>query len=525
MIKILIIDDEPKVRKALKTLLNSLNVEIEILGEAENAIQGMKLLEQSKPDLLLLDVVMPGMDGFEMLLHLQEQDFYIAIISGYDNFNYAKKAISHNVVDYILKPFDKSDIKKVIDKVTELIHYRDSVSQIEREIVHKEKETAFRRQEKIKQKIYQGKSLNMQEQLDLSHYLTYEEWSLYIFTFRNYYSELIYKYQSDEGLVSYIVVKYFEELLDFNDIPNIVGSSFKKSHLVYWVLVPPYRLDDFQLDDILSALNTNLKMDGIAIKNNINVRRDELSEWIHRIENNIVHYNISLLSKQRILTMKDMVVIPLADKMLMEIIKFTNEIHFFASHGLYKQVWSMVEEHLDDWRNHQSLTIHIIYTFKSSILSVLNHTSLDNDDLDPFLFGMKIQLNLEVAKAYILSFVKDTLTNRELNENQLHQDRSEIIKKYIDLHYSESLSLAGLAKKFFVSKEYLATRYKNRFNMTVHQYIQQVRLYKAKELLEEDYKISNIALMVGYDNFSYFNKLFRRKFGLTPTEYREADKH
>lgn len=526
MIRVFIIDDEPKVRKALKTLLNSLEVGIEIVGEAENAIQGMQLVEQIKPDLLLLDVVMPGMDGLEMLFHLQEKDCQIVIISGYNDFNYVKKAINHNVVDYVLKPFDKSDIKKVIDKVIEQMKHRDAIRHMERVIIQKEKENTLRRQERIKQKIYQGKSLIMKEQIELPHYSTYGEWSLYIFFIRNYYSELVNKYQSDESLFSYIVVKYIEEILDSNGIPHIVGASIKKSHLVYWVSVPPFMLYDFQLEEILHALKKTLKVDGIAIKNSTHVRREDLSKAIRRIETNIIHLDISLLSEHRVLKMAEQQVISVSDEMLIEINKFTKEVHFFVSHGLRDQVLSVVNEHLMNWSNHQILTVHFFYMLKSSIASIFNHNSANDDELDPFLFGMKIQLNMNMASAYILRFVKDSLNSGDLQEQQVRQDRIEIIKQYIELHYSESLSLNDLAKKFYISKEYLATSFKKKFDTTVHQYIQKVRLNKSMDLLNEGhYRISNIALMVGYDNFSYFNKLFRREFGITPSEYRENKAH
>ncbi len=526
MIRVFIIDDEPKVRKALKTLLHKLDVGIEIVGEAESAIKGMELVEQLKPDLLLLDVVMPGMDGFEMLLRMKKQDCQIVIISGYDDFSYVKKAISHNVLDYVLKPFDMLDIKKVIEKVTDRIQHRDTISQMEKAFMYKENESSQRRQQAIKQKIYLGKSLIMQEQIDIPHYLAYEEWSLCLFTLRNYYSELIQRFQSDEELVSYIVVKYIEEILENNGIPHIVGTSTKKSHLVYWVLVPPYTLDDSQLAEILNALKENLKMNMIVIKNNFKVKRDELSDSIQKNENNIIHLNMSLFNKYRVITVTDELVIPLSDKMLIEINKFTKEFHFFIRHGLYDQGLSLIKEHLFQWGNQQFLTVHFIYMLKSSLVSILNITVLNDDDIDPFLFGMKIQLSINEATEYILRFIKDSLGTSSIQKSQLNQDRIEIIKQYIKLQYSEQLSLAELSKKFYISKEYLATSFKKKFNTTVHQYIQQVRLYKSKELLiKENYKISEVALMVGYDNFSYFNKLFRREFNITPSEYRESRVH
>src|SRR5665647_2614462 len=111
MIKVLIIEDEPKVRKALQTLLALSDYAIEIVGEGETGIKGLKLIEDLNPDLIFLDIVMPEMDGLEVLAHLQRKQEYrqVIIVSGFDDFNYAKQAISFNVIDYILKPFDQDD--------------------------------------------------------------------------------------------------------------------------------------------------------------------------------------------------------------------------------------------------------------------------------------------------------------------------------------------------------------------------------------------------------------------------------
>ena len=83
------------------------------------------------------------------------------------------------------------------------------------------------------------------------------------------------------------------------------------------------------------------------------------------------------------------------------------------------------------------------------------------------------------------------------------------------------MSLTELARTFFVSKEYMASSFKSEIGVTINQYIQHFRLQKAAELLEErSFRISDVALRVGFDNYSYFDKLFRKKYGHTPSEYR-----
>lgn len=97
------------------------------------------------------------------------------------------------------------------------------------------------------------------------------------------------------------------------------------------------------------------------------------------------------------------------------------------------------------------------------------------------------------------------------------------VKEYIDLFYHQELTLAGLAEQFYISKEYLASRFKQVYGCTVVRYIHRARLEAAKELLRQDeLSVSSIASAVGFDHFSYFNKIFKREYGMTPTQFRES---
>ncbi len=112
--KALIIEDERLAREELKLLLKDY-LEIEIIGEAKNGEEGLQKIKEHKPDLLFLDVSMPGMTGFEMLKHLEEIPRVI-FITAYDE--YALKAFEVNALDYILKPVDPDRLKEAIAKLS-----------------------------------------------------------------------------------------------------------------------------------------------------------------------------------------------------------------------------------------------------------------------------------------------------------------------------------------------------------------------------------------------------------------------
>jgi two-component system response regulator YesN len=116
MIKILIVDDELWIRHGIREQLNLTGLGIEIVGEAGNGRQAVEMIGKHKPDILLTDVRMPIMDGIELIKYVFDNDLEIktAIISGYSDFEYAKKAISFGVSAYILKPIDENELKRTV---------------------------------------------------------------------------------------------------------------------------------------------------------------------------------------------------------------------------------------------------------------------------------------------------------------------------------------------------------------------------------------------------------------------------
>ncbi len=112
--KTILVEDERLAREELKSLLKDY-LEIDIIGEAKNGEEGIALIKEQKPDLVFLDINMPGMNGFEMLKHLEEIPRVI-FVTAYDE--YALKAFEVNALDYILKPVDPERLREAIQKLS-----------------------------------------------------------------------------------------------------------------------------------------------------------------------------------------------------------------------------------------------------------------------------------------------------------------------------------------------------------------------------------------------------------------------
>lgn len=133
MYKLVIIDDEPLVRFGLKTTINWSDYDIVFSGEAENGIAGIKLVEEVSPDIVLTDVKMPLLDGLEMIGKIREfnKSVEFIILSGYGEFEFAKVAFKHNVVNYLLKPVSNEELIDTILRVIDRIKTKELVTRSE----------------------------------------------------------------------------------------------------------------------------------------------------------------------------------------------------------------------------------------------------------------------------------------------------------------------------------------------------------------------------------------------------------
>lgn len=129
MIRMLIIDDEYYIRLGLISAFNWADMNIEIIGAAEDGEAGLKLALEQKPDLILMDICMPFLSGLDVMQKLQDEkiDCGIIVLSGYDEFEYAQKSLQFGVLDYLLKPIDKDKLKETIQKACHTIRNKRSI--------------------------------------------------------------------------------------------------------------------------------------------------------------------------------------------------------------------------------------------------------------------------------------------------------------------------------------------------------------------------------------------------------------
>ncbi|GAA0725361.1 response regulator [Clostridium malenominatum] len=143
MFKILIVEDEDIIRKGLIYMMNWVEIECIVVGESRDGEEGLKMIESLAPDIVITDIRMPFKDGIQMLEESIEKYKYEAIIiSGYSEFEYAKKAISLGVSEYLLKPIDFKKLAETINnlkvKINKKTKFKEYVSSLDKTNIYKD---------------------------------------------------------------------------------------------------------------------------------------------------------------------------------------------------------------------------------------------------------------------------------------------------------------------------------------------------------------------------------------------------
>lgn len=127
MIKVLIAEDENLIRKKLLHFIDYDALGMVVVADVANGVSGVELIKKCKPDIVLADINMPEKDGLDMIKETLDYDYIAIIISGYDYFSYAQRALKYGVTDYLLKPISLDDLNEALVNAREIIYKKRSV--------------------------------------------------------------------------------------------------------------------------------------------------------------------------------------------------------------------------------------------------------------------------------------------------------------------------------------------------------------------------------------------------------------
>ena len=512
----IIIDDEELIRKGTIKKLSNLEQQIKCIAEASDGKEGIELIKQFHPDFVILDIQMPGMNGMELLPYLAKNypHLPLIVISGYQNFDYIKQAISSNALEYILKPFSREAIQKVVLKAIKRLE-DDSHIKNQIKISQQEKEQAqYDYDIHVLRTIilgYQEHGSNLSSK-KLSYLLKNHSLCLLAIS--------LSKPIHDKTISSMLHRLGFEDLILPFSIPN------NDTLYLFLLFIPQNtaKSKNLAIQQFLNDIIPQITMIDPKIHIGISLIHDSIDSL-----NTCYSEAISALNQQYVIqdNSQRYFFIPQTSPIPITWNK-EDELLFRIEAGITQEVQLLTDELFDYYHTIPNCTLLDVkyHCYKLSDLcrqlldeyvgdahNVKSSTSMQNVVNNIF--------SIEDLKTYYKQFFLNLTKMIEPDSIYAIEDTIKKVEIYIQRNYQKNLSQEFLSSLFYINRSYLSTLFKKRTGKKFVDYLNQIRISKSIELLTNtDKKMYQIARLVGYDNTKYFFRIFKKQIGITPEEYR-----
>ncbi len=495
-LKMLIVDDEPLICEGLSRTIPWNDLNIEVIGTAQNGKQAIEIIEEKKIDIVITDVHMPELDGIGLsrIIAKNHPEIRIVIISGYDEFEYARQAIRIGVKDYLLKPVDIDELLQLIEKVKLDIEQsrKKEIDNEETLLLHYLTQQLFHlidRQQldkKLNLQVYEYQLMLIERKAYMDHQMNHEEWKEKIrqvlvsnevafVLMKMHENQLLVLFFDQNNLDKVQLGQITEKLPEMRDMNMLIGlSSFYRDltnvRSVYNALID--RLDFFR------GTHRQIVTETEKIDRNQHYQINEkvitaLGEQLFQSDEAMLEEITEQLFNEfteNCLTLEQMI------EQLQEVLRQLKER---GEHTMLEQVELGVDKHID------SLIYNSVPALKTLLIE-----------------------DLERLKSCV----------RQLNQNHriIHQ-----AKQYIEENYQKDIKAIEVAEAHFITPNYFSLLFKQETGCNYSEYLNTIRINKAKALLlDTPNKVFEIAEYVGYREYKYFVQVFKNFVGMTPTQYR-----
>lgn len=510
----IIIDDETLLRKGTMKKLEHME-NIRCIGEAMEGKEGIALIERLKPDFVIMDMWMPGMDGMELLPYLARHypEMPLIVISGFRDFDYIKHAISANAVDYLLKPFGKEAIAECVARAIKRIEDSQTIT---KQIVdsHEQREAACYEYDKqyltnLILGFHTGdSSITSEKQKFINNTHQMVLMTLYC---RQYASVLNIREWLEEGgfgdLALYLSNNTYPQM-GFLILFLPEKGAVKAENLTRQItdaLLTQARQQQYSLLIGISRSYGDLK--------ELHTAFQETSEALNQQKLNgpvLCSYVYDEKRQQRPIVWEK-----------------EDEFLFRIEAGMQKEIRELTEYLFGCFCAIPDFALSdaklYCYYLSNQCQEVLNYYLKQ----EPKKSSNSIQnivshiFCLEDLKDYYLQFFLNIAEMLKSESIYAQGDLIENVQVYIRHNYQKYLTQEFVASLFYLNRSYLSTLFRKKTGMKFVDYLNEVRIEKAKELLcSSDRKMYQISKAVGYDNPKYFFRIFKKKTGCSPEQYR-----
>lgn len=499
--RLLIVDDELILRNGVKYLCNWEEYGLVVVGEASNGKEALELIPVLNPHIVIIDIVMPIMDGIDFTKAMNEKypNIKVLILSSFSEFDYVREAFKYGAIDYLLKP--KMTSEDLLNSLNNIAQKLSSCatglneSQKNKLLLEQALFTASDDQEKV--------FIELEEGVKQSNFRLMRASLQYL----KYVGEEEFKKITEE--VSSVLKTYSTiDLIKNNEYIVLINYPFDKEDELFSYLS--------QIQDSRYDLFKEIKFIVSEPFNEIRTIKDCYDSVTH-LMGYLFYYN-------------DKAFVKVADMHSESLEEFDGTLLLsYLSNFEMEKVKVYLFDYLNKVRFKRSYDEYSFKRFiQSNIYNMINTVRKLGFDVG-ILNQNKMKLFKSIDKSMdyyeIKSLIQVFLNQIEdLVNTQSEKKNSIILDKVIDYvhnHYNEDLSLMEIAEQLHLNYYYLSSYFKNQTNENLTSYINNVRIQKAKQLLtDSNLTIAEVSKQVGFTDHNYFSKVFKKYTKMTPTSYR-----
>ena len=539
-IKVFLVEDEMVIRRGIK---NSIDWEKEgyiFCGEASDGELAYPMIIKEKPDILITDIRMPFMDGLELckLVKKELPNIKILILSGYDEFDYAKEAIRLGVTEYLLKPISSGKLLEALNGVSESIRREKEDKDLVRKYMEEMRENTEHEKQKFFEQMIAG-NLSMADALE-----TGKKYEMNLSA--GMYNLLLFRFTLGEenrksgellGEAEYAIEKLTERLeYVFEFQRGVEGWAFLLMADNEEQMSERVKELSKDLEEIMKNYSTIAYFGGIGQPV---ARLRELEESFREAERALAaRFTMEL---NRIISVEDIRMAQNVDTLddieitsFGEIEKTRTMLEKFLNNGAEDEIDEFVDVYINELpeENLKSVLMRqyiimdayiVMMSFCEKIEGIEGEMQAQSEELKN---SMKTSQTLEEIKNYIRMLLKKIIGVRDTISGRRYSDIIEIAKDQIRKTYmSDEISLNTIAAEVGMSPSYFSSIFSKEMGKTFVEYLTEIRMDRAKELLMcSSMKTSEIGYEVGYKDPHYFSYIFKKTQNCTPKEFRARGK-
>lgn len=539
-IKVFLVEDEMVIRRGIK---NSIDWEKEgyiFCGEASDGELAYPMIIKEKPDILITDIRMPFMDGLELckLVKKELPNIKILILSGYDEFDYAKEAIRLGVTEYLLKPISSGKLLEALNGVSESIRREKEDKDLVRKYMEEMRENTEHEKQKFFEQMIAG-NLSMADALE-----TGKKYEMSLSA--GMYNLLLFRFTLGEenrksgellGEAEYAIEKLTERLeYVFEFQRGVEGWAFLLMADNEEQMSERVKELSKDLEEIMKNYSTIAYFGGIGQPV---ARLRELEESFREAERALAaRFTMEL---NRIISVDDIRMAQNVDTLddieitsFGEIEKTRTMLEKFLNNGVEDEIDEFVDVYINELpeENLKSVLMRqyiimdayiVMMSFCEKIEGIEGEMQAQSEELKN---SMKTIQTVEEIKNYIRMLLKKIIGVRDTISGRRYSDIIEIAKDQIRKTYmSDEIFLNTVAAEVGMSPSYFSSIFSKEMGKTFVEYLTEIRMDRAKELLMcSSMKTSEIGYEVGYKDPHYFSYIFKKTQNCTPKEFRARGK-